>query len=420
MEKFLIQGGQPLRGHVRVSGAKNAVLAVAPAALLAPGIHRFRNVPRLTDVLTMMELLEALGCSCALRDGELIVNTRSVHSLRAPHEIVGKMRASFYVLGPLVARYGYAEVALPGGCAWGPRPVDLHLHGLQLLGAAIELREGYVIARAERLRGTEIRLRFPSVGATGNLLMAAVLAEGETVLHNAAIEPEIVQLEEFLCSMGAHIEGIGTPTLRITGVRELQPPAELSIIPDRIEAATFLIAAAATQGSVTLHDVCPEHLDTVLKHLREVGCHLQVDTTSISLHMDTAPHPSTLATAPYPGFPTDVQAQWTALMLRAYGVSRITDTIYPDRFKHVPELRRLGAQIELVQNTAVVYGGTPLIGTTVVSSDLRASAALIIAGLIAEGQTEVFGVHHIDRGYEAIEQKLQQLGAAIQRLPAED
>ncbi len=415
MEGFRIRGGQPLQGRVRISGAKNAVLALAPATLLAPGVHRLRNVPRLTDVFTMVELLEALGCSCHLEEGELHIDTSTVRSLRAPQELVSRMRASFYILGPLLARYGQAEVSLPGGCSFGPRPVDLHLQGLQRLGAQIELQDGYVRARASRLRGTTIELRFPSVGATGNILMAAVLAEGETLLRNAACEPEIVQLGEYLCAMGASIEGLGSPTLHIRGVEQLRPAA-VEVIPDRIEAATFLIAAAATQGEVTITHARADHLQTVLEHLQQVGCRLTTTESTITVHMDTLPQPSTTVTAPYPGFPTDLQAQWTAFMLQAPGISRITDTIYPNRFKHIPELQRMGARIELIGNTAIVYGGYPLIGTRVVSSDLRASAALLIAGLIAQGETEVVGIHHIERGYEAIERKLQQLGASIERI----
>lgn len=419
MEKFLIYGGRQLRGQVRISGAKNSVLALAPAALLAPGVHCLQNVPRLRDVTTMIELLEALGCVCCLEADKLTLDTSTLSSLQAPPEIVGQMRASFYVLGPLVARYGYAEVSLPGGCAWGPRPVDLHLTGLQQLGATIEVRDGSVIASANRLRGTRIELRFPSVGATGNLLMAAVLAEGETLLQNAAMEPEIVQLGEYLRSMGAHIEGLGTPTLRIVGVPDLRP-ASLEVIPDRIEAATFLIAAAATTGEVTLTHARAEHLTAVLQALEAAGCSITTAASSITLRMDTPPRPYDIVTAPYPGFPTDVQAQWTALMLRAPGTCRITETIYPDRFQHVPELQRLGAQLERQGNSLLVHGGFPLVGTRVVSRDLRASAALIIAGLIAEGCTEVTDIHHIDRGYEAIETKLQALGAAIERVVQAD
>ncbi|GBD06794.1 UDP-N-acetylglucosamine 1-carboxyvinyltransferase [bacterium HR21] len=415
MEKFLIAGGRRLQGQIRISGAKNAVLALAPATLLAPGIHRLGNVPRLRDVMTMIELLEALGCTCRLEGRELLIDTRSISSLRAPQEIVSRMRASFYVLGPLVARYGYAEVSLPGGCAWGPRPVDLHLTGLQQLGATIEVRDGYVIASATRLRGTRIELRVSSVGATGNILMAAALADGETILHNAAMEPEIVQLGEYLRSMGAHIEGLGTPTLRIVGVSELRP-ASVEVIPDRIEAATFLIAVAATEGEVTLTDACADHLTAVLEALEAAGCSITTTASSITLRMETLPRPHPISTAPYPGFPTDVQAQWTAFMLRAPGTCRITDTIYPDRFQHIPELQRLGARLERQGNSVLVHGGYPLVGTRVVSRDLRASAALIIAGLIAEGWTEVIDIHHIDRGYEAIETKLQALGAAIHRV----
>ncbi len=419
MEKLVIYGGEQLRGRVSISGAKNAVLALMPAAILAPGVHRLRNVPRLRDVWTMMELLDALGCTCRLEGNELVLDTSTLQTVHAPQELVRRMRASFYVLGPLLARYRRAEVPLPGGCAWGPRPVDLHLKGLQALGAELEFCDGYVRAIAEELHGTEIVLDFPSVGATGNLLMAASLARGRTVIRNAAREPEIVQLGEFLCQMGARIQGLGTPVVEVEGVEELHP-ASVEVIPDRIEAATFLLAAAMTGGEVTVEPARPEHLKAILQQLERVGARLHVEPNRIGLSMEGAPLPSHIVTAPFPGFPTDVQAQWTALMLRAPGISSVTDAIYPDRFKHVPELQRLGAQIELQGNTAVIAGGRPLRGNRVVSSDLRASAALILAGLVAEGCTEVLEIHHIDRGYEAIERKLQQLGAKIERVGVQD
>ncbi len=420
MEKFVVEGGVRLQGQVRISGAKNASLALMPATLLAPGTYRLANTPNLRDVRTMAQLLGEMGVDCQLHpDGTCIIDSRTVTSFEAPYEQVKKMRASFYVLGPLLARYGYARVSLPGGCAWGPRPVDLHLKGLEKLGADIRLERGYVVAKATRLRGTHIHLDVPSVGATGNLLMAAVLAEGTTVITNAAVEPEIQSLAEMLVAMGAHIEGIGTPTLRIEGVSELQP-ADVTTIPDRIEAGTFLVAAAMTRGTVQLVDVDPSILTAVLAKLEEAGCQLETGTDTITITMEDAPRPTDVTTAPYPGFPTDMQAQWTAFMTLAPGTSRITDTIFHDRFKHVPELVRLGADIQVVDNTAIVNGGTPLMGAKVMSTDLRASAALILAALVAENTSEILRIYHIDRGYERIEEKLQALGARIQRVATDE
>ncbi len=420
MEKFVVEGGARLQGQVRISGAKNASLALMPATLLAPGTYRLTNTPNLRDVRTMAQLLGEMGVDCQLHpDGTCIIDSRTVTSFEAPYEQVKKMRASFYVLGPLLARYGYARVSLPGGCAWGPRPVDLHLKGLEKLGADIRLERGYVVAKASKLRGTHIHLDVPSVGATGNLLMAAVLAEGTTVITNAAVEPEIQSLAEMLVAMGAHIEGIGTPTLRIEGVSELHP-ADVTTIPDRIEAGTFLVAAAMTRGTVQLVDVDPSLLTAVLAKLEEAGCQLETGTDTITITMEDAPRPTDITTAPYPGFPTDMQAQWTAFMTLAPGTSRITDTIFHDRFKHVPELVRLGADIQVVDNTAIVNGGTPLMGAKVMSTDLRASAALILAALVAENTSEILRIYHIDRGYERIEEKLQALGARIQRVATDE
>ncbi len=420
MEKFVVEGGARLQGQVRISGAKNASLALMPATLLAPGTYRLTNTPNLRDVRTMAQLLGEMGVDCQLHpDGTCIIDSRTVTSFEAPYEQVKKMRASFYVLGPLLARYGYARVSLPGGCAWGPRPVDLHLKGLEKLGADIRLERGYVVAKASKLRGTHIHLDVPSVGATGNLLMAAVLAEGTTVITNAAVEPEIQSLAEMLVAMGAHIEGIGTPTLRIEGVSELHP-ADVTTIPDRIEAGTFLVAAAMTRGTVQLLDVDPSLLTAVLAKLEEAGCQLETGRDTITITMEDAPKPTDVTTAPYPGFPTDMQAQWTAFMTLAPGTSRITDTIFHDRFKHVPELVRLGADIQVVDNTAIVNGGTPLMGAKVMSTDLRASAALILAALVAENTSEILRIYHIDRGYERIEEKLQALGARIQRVATDE
>ncbi|GIV53623.1 MAG: UDP-N-acetylglucosamine 1-carboxyvinyltransferase [Candidatus Kapaibacterium sp.] len=421
MDKFIIEGGQPLRGTLRVAGSKNAVLALMPATLLAPGVYRIRRTPNLRDVWTMSRLLATLGAHVELDNaGDLFLDTRTITTFEAPYEHVKKMRASIYVLGPLLARYGRARVSLPGGCAFGPRPVDLHLKGMERLGAEISIEHGYINARAERLRGAAIHLDIPSVGATVNILYAASLAEGETVLTNAAIEPEVTALAQMLSAMGAHIEGIGTSTLRIEGVPALHPIPTFDNIPDRIETATYLIAAAMTRGSIRVVDANPYHLGTVLDKLEEVGCSLDISGTVIELRSNAPLHASSVTTAPYPGFPTDVQALWTTLMLTADGSSRITDMIYPTRFGYVPELHRLGAEIEVVENTAIVTGNARLQGATVMSSDLRASASLILAGLVAEGQTEVLRVYHLDRGYERMEERLRQLGARIERVQTDE
>lgn len=415
MEKFIIRGGKTLQGTVRISGAKNASLALMPATLLASGTFRLRNTPDLRDVATMATLLRTMGVKIARADHVLTLDTAGVNRFEAPYEHVKKMRASIYVLGPLVARHGSATVSLPGGCAWGPRPVNLHLEGLRKLGAAVELSRGYIHARAGRLTGAKIHFDISSVGATGNVMMAAVLARGTTVIENAAIEPEITALAEFLRAMGAHIEGTGTTRLEIEGVDELHP-ADVLTIPDRIEAGTFLVAAAMTGGTVTLEGADPEHLAAVLSRLESAGCSIATASGAIALTAPRTLHPVDVTASVYPGFPTDMQAQWIALMATASGTSVVTDSIYADRFKHVPELVRLGADIEIKDNAAIVRGVRRLTGATVMSTDLRASASLILAGLIAEGTTEVLRVYHLDRGYEAIETKLRALGADIERV----
>ncbi|MFN3306490.1 MAG: UDP-N-acetylglucosamine 1-carboxyvinyltransferase [Candidatus Kapaibacteriota bacterium] len=419
MEKFLIIGGNKLKGKVKISGAKNGVLAMMPASILAPGIYRLFNVPNLRDVWTMSRLMNDMGIYSELNDSELFIDSRNIHSFEAPYEHVKKMRASFYVLGPLVARFGKAKVSLPGGCSWGPRPVDLHIKGLQKLGAEITIEGGYVIAKANKLIGTRIHLDIPSVGATGNLLMASVLAKGSTLISNAAIEPEITALAKFLVKMGANVEGIGTNTLEIEGVDELHSTNE-TVIPDRIEAGTILIAGAITEGNVTIESCNPYHLTSIISKMEEAGCEFDIHENKITVKLDGPPKPVDITTSVYPGFPTDMQSQWVAFMLKANGVSKITETIYPDRFKHVPELQRLGAEIEMSENTAIVYGGKQLTGATVMSSDLRGSAALVLSGLIAKGKTEVLRIYHIDRGYESIDKKLRQLGADIVRLQTDD
>lgn len=415
MDKFVIEGGKRLCGRIKISGAKNGSLALMPATILAPGTYLLYNTPNLRDVWTMSRLLSSMGVFCELNNNELFIDSRNVTSFEAPYEHVKKMRASFYVLGPLLARYGMAKVSLPGGCAWGPRPVDLHLKGLEKLGAEINLESGYVVAKANRLTGTKFHFDISSVGATGNIVMAAVLAKGTTLLTNAAIEPEITALNRMLVKMGAKINGIGTTILEIEGVDSLRPINE-ETIPDRIETATFLIAAAMTKGKIELENTNPYHLSTVIEKLEETGCSIDVSANTILLEMNENPKPIDIKTSVYPGFPTDLQAQWTAYMLLAEGISHITDTIYHDRFKHVPELQRLGADINVVENVAIVKGGKPLSGAVVMSSDLRASASLILAALVCAGSTEILRIYHIDRGYETIENKLHSLGASIKRV----
>ncbi len=419
MDKFVINGGKKLKGRVAVSGAKNASLAIMPATLLAGGTYRFSNTPRLRDVTTMSNLLESMGVVTSLKNDTLVLDSSTITSQEAPYAHVKKMRASIYVLGPLVARHGRAKVSLPGGCAWGPRPVNLHIEALRKLGAKVELKRGYIIANAGRLKGARVNFDVSSVGATGNTLLAAVLAKGTTRIENAAIEPEITALAELLRDMGARINGIGTNKLEIEGVDDLHP-ADTCTIPDRIEAATFLTAAAITGGSLTLKNVNPEHFTAVTAKLQDAGCKVAATTDSVTLEAPDSLLPVDVTTAIYPGFPTDVQAQWIALMTAAKGNSVVTDTIYLDRFKHVPELIRLGADIRIKNNSAFIAGGKPLAGTTVMSTDLRASASLILAGLIAEGTTEVLRVYHLDRGYEAIETKLRTLGADINRVSGDE
>lgn len=419
VDKFVIHGGKPLNGAVAISGAKNATLALMPAALLADGVFHLKNTPLLRDVTTMSALLRSTGMRIELQDHALTLDTGGVNRFEAPYEHVKKMRASIYVLGPLLGRFGRAKVSLPGGCAWGPRPVNLHIEGMRKLGAEIDLQGGYIIASAKRLKGAKIRFEVSSVGATGNVMMAAVLASGTTVIENAALEPEITFLAEFLVSMGASIQGIGTTHLEIQGVDALRP-ADAETIPDRIEAGTFLVAAALTGGTITLTGVAPHHLSAVFKRLEEAGCRLTLTGDTVTLAAAGRPKPVDVAAAVYPGFPTDMQAQWTALMAVASGTSVVTDPIYSDRFKHIPELVRLGADIELKENSAAIRGVHHLTGAKVMSTDLRASASLILAGLVAKNTTEVLRVYHLDRGYERIELKLRGLGADIERVSGEE
>jgi len=414
LDKIVIVGGKPLRGRIPVYGAKNAVLPIMAATLLASGKYEIDAVPVLRDVRTMAHLLRIIGAQVVQDGHKLTIDTQHCSFLEAPYELVKTMRASIYVLGPLVARFGRARVSLPGGCAWGPRPVDFHIKGMQKLGAEIDLDRGYIVARAEKLRGSTITLDIPSVGATGNILMAATLAEGRTVIENAAREPEITALAQFLVQMGAEIEGIGTDRLVIHGVDELRP-TDFRVIPDRIEAGTFLLAGAITGGDVTVTNVVPEHLRAVLTKLEDAGVELVEGKDWIQIRAPERVKPVDVTTAVYPGFPTDMQAQWMALMSVADGSSVITDTIFLDRFTHVAELQRLGARIRMEGNSAHVTGVEKLQGAPVMSTDLRASACLILAGLAAEGRTDVSRVYHIDRGYERIEERLKLLGADIWR-----
>ncbi|MEE8478701.1 MAG: UDP-N-acetylglucosamine 1-carboxyvinyltransferase [Candidatus Neomarinimicrobiota bacterium] len=418
MDKLVIEGNHKLKGEVQISGAKNAVLPVMAAALMVEGVTKINCAPNLRDTRTMAKLLEMLGAQIHFSNNRMTIDATQVDKPVAPYDLVNKMRASFYVLGPLVARFGKARVSLPGGCAWGPRPVDYHLKGLEKLGAKVELEGGDIIAKTKRLIGNKIRFDFPSVGATGNIIMAAVLAKGETKIENAAKEPEIVQLCEFLVSMGAKIDGIGTTEITLGGVDELMPQ-EISVIPDRIEAGTFLIAGAAL-GEITLKNTIPEHLSAVIDKLIEVGADIVINKNDITVKRGKKINAVDLTTAVFPGFATDLQAQWIALMSVATGSSIVTDTIYHDRFSHVPELIRFGANITVEGNSAIVRGVNELIGAKVRSTDIRASASLILAGLMAKKITEVSHIHYIDRGYEQIEDKFTSLGAKIKRVSIDD
>jgi UDP-N-acetylglucosamine 1-carboxyvinyltransferase len=417
MEKLVITGGKKLAGTVAVSGSKNAALPLMTAALLAPsGKTVITNTPDLKDVHTLSNLLRIIGAKVEFENHVLKIDATNATHLEAPYELVKKMRASIYVLGPMLARHGRAKVSLPGGCAWGPRPVDLHLEAMKKLGASIELDDGYIIAKAKRgsLVGAKIKFKISSVGATANALMACVLAKGMTRLENAAIEPEVTALAKFLVKMGAKIEGIGTTRLDIEGTDDLFPVKEENIS-DRIEAGTLLTAAAITGGKIKLTNVTHEHLKIVLKKLEQTGCRITTGENTIELSAPAKLKAVSVEAKVYPGFPTDMQAQWTALMTQADGTSKITDTIYADRFKHIPELNRLGANIETKGNASIVKGKIKLAAAKVMSTDLRASASLILAGLVAHGTTDVLRVYHLDRGYEKIEDKLKALGAIIHR-----
>jgi len=419
MDKLLIGGGRRLEGEIRVSGAKNAALPILAATLLADAPVRIGNVPHLQDITTTIELLGRMGVRVTIDERMRIeVDPRSIDNLVAPYELVRTMRASILVLGPLLARHGSADVSLPGGCAIGARPVNLHIAGLRAMGARVQIEDGYIRARADRLRGARIVLDTVTVTGTENLLMAATLAEGETTLENAAREPEVVDLAECLIAMGARIRGAGTDTIVIEGVERLGG-AEYEVLPDRIETGTYLVAGAMTGGHVRLRHARPGHLDAVLAKLEEAGARITSGPDWIELDMQgRRPASVDLRTAPYPAFPTDMQAQFVAMNAVAHGTGTIVETIFENRFMHVQEMQRMGANIRLEGNTAIIHGVERLQAAPVMATDLRASASLVLAALVAEGETLIDRIYHIDRGYECIEEKLSQLGAQIQRVPS--
>ena len=419
MDKLLINGGAALHGELRVSGAKNAALPILAATLLADEPITVGNLPHLHDITTMIELLGCMGVGLTIDEKLSIeVDASSTSEFSAPYELVKTMRASILVLGPMVARFGRAHVSFPGGCAIGSRPVDLHLKGLQAMGATIEVEGGYINASVEgRLKGAHIIMETVTVGGTENILMAATLAEGTTIIENAAREPEVVDLAECLIAMGAIIRGHGTDTITVEGVERLRG-CHYNVMPDRIDAGTYLVAAAATGGSLRLRGACAAHLEAVLHKLEEAGAELDSGDDWISLDMKgRRPKAVNIKTAPYPGFPTDMQAQFTAMNAIAEGTSAVTETVFENRLIQTHEMNRMGADIAIEGNTAIINGKQSLKGAPVMATDLRASASLVIAGLVANGETRVDRISHIDRGYECIEEKLQQLGANIRRLP---
>jgi UDP-N-acetylglucosamine 1-carboxyvinyltransferase len=418
VDKLQIHGGVALEGEVRISGAKNATLPILAGCLLADGPVTVGNVPHLHDVTTMIELLGRMGVSVTVDERMRIeVDASTINAYSAPYQLVKTMRASILVLGPLVARYGQADVSLPGGCAIGARPVNIHVAGLQAMGADIHIENGYIRARAGRLKGAHLVLETVTVTGTENLMMAATLADGETVLENAAREPEVVDLADFLNTMGAKIRGAGTDKITIDGVKRLHG-TKYEVLPDRIEAGTYLVAGAISAGHVRVKNVRPDHLDAVLAKLREAGAKIESGDTWIDVDMrGKRPLAVDIRTAPYPAFPTDMQAQFAALNTIADGVGTIIETIFENRFMHMLEMRRMGAEIRLEGNTAIIKGVKRLTAAPVMATDLRASASLVLAALVAEGKSDIERIYHIDRGYETIEEKLLQLGARIKRTP---
>ena len=416
MDKLIIHGGKRLTGEVAVSGAKNAALPLLFATLLSPGPHQLRNLPRLRDITTAERLLAELGADVDSSNGTLKIATDHINSMEAPYDLVRTMRASVLVLGPLLARYGQARVSLPGGCAIGARPINLHLKGLEAMGAEIHLENGYVEARAARLQGARIYFDVPTVGGTENLMMAASLARGTTTLENAAREPEIIDLANALSGMGACIEGAGTDTITIEGVDDLKP-MDYRVMPDRIEAGTFLVAAAMTGGRVGVKGGCAEHMEALLSKLEEAGATVAATPETLWVEGPQEIRSVNIKTQPHPGFPTDMQAQFMAMMTLGNGTSMITEAVFENRFMHVSELQRMGAEISIEGHTAAVKGVTALHGAPVMATDLRASACLVLAGLAADKATEINRIYHLDRGYEKLEEKFRSLGADIERVP---
>jgi UDP-N-acetylglucosamine 1-carboxyvinyltransferase len=420
MERLLIEGGKPLTGTLRVSGAKNSALALIAGTLLGEGVTTLTNVPHLLDVKIIAEVLESLGAKATLSEGELRVDATNVNNHQAPYDLVTKMRASFFVLGPILARMGKAKIPLPGGCAIGSRPVDLHLKGLRALGATVNIEHGFVEAIAEKLYGANIYLDYPSVGATENIMMAATLADGQTVIENCAQEPEIVDLADMLNAMGADVRGAGTERIVINGVPKLHG-CDHEVIPDRIEAGTYMMAAAITRGELTLQKVRLDHMQAVVSKLTEMGVLIHpIDANTCIVKAPEDLKPVDIRTLPYPGFPTDLQAPVMALLATIDGTSMISETVFENRFLHVDELLRMGANIKTEGNAAVIQGTRRLTGAPVRATDLRAGAALIIAGMAAEGETSIGGLHHIDRGYENLEAKLNAAGGTLKRSQVAD
>ena len=417
MDKIIIQGGKPLRGEVRIGGAKNAAVPILMSSLLTEGWNTYDNVPDLVDIKSTISLLEKLGARVEREGHRVRIDANHFCTDEAPYDLVRRMRASILVLGPLLARLKKARVSLPGGCAIGERPIDLHLKGFSSMGAAIELRHGYVEASTEGLKGADIYFDVSTVTGTENLMMAAALADGKTILRNAACEPEVVALADVLNQMGASIRGAGTTVVTIEGVQNLRP-VSVSIIPDRIEAGTFMIAAALTGGDITVRDCEPDHLEAVISKLKLAGADIQPDGKCLRVIGAETIHSVDIKTLPYPGFPTDLQAQFMVLMSIAEGLSLITETIFENRFIHVSELKRMGADIRVSGNAAMIKGIPMLSGAPLMASDLRASASLILAGIVANGETQVNRVYHLDRGYEALEKKFAALGAQIKRVGA--
>ncbi len=415
MARLIVSKSKALKGKVMVSGAKNSVLPIISATLLADDISFLEDIPQLEDVNVICELLAHFGAQVESKDKLLKIDNRKMHNVHAPYDLVRRMRASFLVMGPMLAKYGSVQISLPGGCAIGTRPIDLHLKGFAAMGAEISMGHGYIEAKSKRLQGSRIYLDFPSVGATENIMMAASLAQGQTIIENAAEEPEIIDLANCINSMGGIVRGAGTDTVKIEGVKGLKGAIH-TIIPDRIEAGTFMVAAAITGGDITLSNVILDHLKPLEAKLKEAGAIIEEGEAGLRIHTEKPMHPVDIKTLPYPGFPTDMQAQMMTLLSILPGTSIITETVFENRFMHVSELRRLGAKIRIEGRSAVIEGVPRLTGSQVKATDLRAGAALILAGLYADGVTEIDDVYHIDRGYDSIEHKLKQLGAPIERV----